>query len=69
MQGRRVGSEAAGRAARGRVGPGGRATLTTFRGSRLVELELELRDNPHRIVTLELPEKPGPVVRGWLALD
>lgn len=69
VQGRRVESEAAVRAALGRVGPGGRATLTTFRGSRLVELELELQDNPHRIVTFELPEKPGPVVRGWLALD
>lgn len=68
VQGRRVTSEAALRTALGRVGSGHRATLTAFRGSRLVELEIELEDNPHRTITLELPEEPGPIVRGWLDL-
>jgi len=69
VQGRRVKTEAALRAALGRVGPGHRATLTAFRGSRLVDLDVELQDNPHRIVTLALPTEPGPVLRSWLALD
>ena len=69
VQGRRVQSEAALRSALGRIGPGGRATVTVFRGSRLLELEIKLEDNPHRIITLELPEEPGPIARKWLALD
>ncbi|MBV1859901.1 MAG: PDZ domain-containing protein [Nannocystaceae bacterium] len=69
VQGRRVKTEAALRTALGRVGPGARGVLTVFRGSRLLELELELQDNPHRIVTLELPDEPSSVLRGWLALD
>ncbi|MGH1341618.1 MAG: M61 family metallopeptidase [Nannocystales bacterium] len=69
VQGRRVKTEAALRTALGRVGAGQRATLTAFRGSRLLDLDVELEDNPHRTVSLELPKEPNPVVRGWLALD
>jgi len=67
--GRRVKSESALRTALGRVGPGGRTTITAFRGSRLVEFDLELKESPYRIYTASLPEQPSAVLRGWLALE
>lgn len=68
VQGRRVKTESALRAALGRVGPGHATTLTAFRGSRLVELTLTVAENPQRIYSLTLPEQPGPALRTWLAL-
>lgn len=66
VQGRRVTSEDALRHALGRVGPGARASLTAFRGSRLLELELDVQESPHRIYTLSLPAEPGPALKSWL---
>lgn len=68
VSGRRVSSEDAIRRAIGRVGPGGRVSLTAFRGSRLIEFEFEVQDSPHRIYALSLPKEPGPVLESWLAL-
>lgn len=68
VQGRRVSDEDAIRRALGRVGPGKRVSVTAFRGSRLVEFEVDLQDNPYRIYSLSLPKEPGPALRAWLGL-
>ena len=68
VQGRKVESESQLRAALGRVGPGNTVSLSAFRGSRLIELELTVQENPHRIYSLALPDAPAPALKAWLDL-
>lgn len=69
VQDRKVSSEDAIRSALGRTGPGGRVSVTAFRGSRLLSVDLDVQESPHRIYTLKLPEDPAPALKAWLALE